>query len=161
MSLEDFSWFIKDRLAGMRHPGEWPGTFAQLKAMGIGAVVGLTPVPLPRRLLYEHDMAYLHLPIENFEPPELSQIRRFIGFCETNLRSGRAVLVHCLAGLGRTGTMLACYLVWEGMTPDAAIDFVRQRRPGSIETDGQEKAIFDFAAELRRNPRLPREESEP
>jgi atypical dual specificity phosphatase len=155
MTLEDFSWLLKDSLAGMRHPGEWRGTFARLKEMGIGAVVSLTPVPLPRRLLYEHDMAYLHLPIENFEAPELRQIRRFVEFCNENIGSGRPVMVHCLAGLGRTGTMLACYLVSEGMLPAAAIRHVRAYRPGSIETAEQEQVIFDFAAHAsaeRQNP---------
>jgi len=155
MRLEGFSWLLKDRLAGMQHPGELRGTFATLKEMGIGAVVSLTPVPLPRKLLYEHDMAYLHLPVENFEAPEIGQIKRFVEFCEENIRSSRAVLVHCLAGLGRTGTMLACYLVSEGMPPDAAIDYVRERRPGSIETEEQEQAIFDFAAHLTGEPDHP------
>ena len=153
--LEDFSWLLEDKLAGMQHPGEWRRTFVRLKEMGIGAVVSLTPVPLPRRLLYEHDMAYLHLPVENFEAPELRQIKRFVEFCDENIDSSRAVMVHCLAGLGRTGTMLACYLVSEGMAPDVAIDYVREYRPGSIETAEQEQAIFNFAAHLSDGPDLP------
>lgn len=149
MSLDEFSWLVENRIAGMAYPGEKPETFARLKALGIGAVVSLTVRPLPRRLLEQQHLAYRHLPIENFAPPDPSQVASFVDFCETNLRQGRAIVVHCLAGMGRTGALLACYLVHEGMAPQEAIDTVRRNRPGSIETSGQEQAVFDYAARLR------------
>ena len=161
MRLEGFRWLVRNKLAGMPHPGERPETFARLRAEGIGAVVTLTARPLPRNLLEEHDLEYLHLPIEEFKPPEPSQIRGFVDFCERNLLGGRAVLVHCLAGIGRTGTMLACYLVWRGTEPQEAIDFVRRCRQGSIETLGQERAVFDFAVRLAHDPDLGREKRKP
>ena len=58
--------------------------------------------------------------------------------------------VHCAMGRGRTGTMLACYLVArEGYSGDAAIEESRKRRRGSIETRTQEKAVRDFADYLK------------
>lgn len=57
----------------------------------------------------------------------------------------QAVAVHCILGLGRTGTMLACYLVKDkGLAPADAIAEIRRLRPGSIETYEQEKAVFQF-----------------
>lgn len=57
----------------------------------------------------------------------------------------QAVAVHCALGFGRTGTMLACYLVKErGLTAGDAIAEIRRLRPGSIETYEQEKAVFQF-----------------
>ena len=59
--------------------------------------------------------------------------------------------MHCYWGLGRTGTMLACYLVKLcGMDAQSAITQVRYTRPYSIETYEQEEAVFDYAEYLSK-----------
>ena len=56
-----------------------------------------------------------------------------------------AVVLHCFAGKGRTGTILACYFVEKGMRAEDAIAQVRELRPGSIESFSQEIMVEDFA----------------
>jgi atypical dual specificity phosphatase len=58
------------------------------------------------------------------------------------------VAVHCGAGLGRTGVILACWFVSKNLSVKNAIARVRRLRPGSIETESQEEAVAEFA---RRN----------
>ncbi len=57
------------------------------------------------------------------------------------LAEGARVLIHCRAGLGRTGTVAARLLVEHGLDPEAAILRVRQSRPAAIETAGQEAYV--------------------
>ena len=64
------------------------------------------------------------------------------------------VAVHCRAGYGRTGTMLACYLVAvEEYSAADAITETRRRRSWSIETEQQEQAVFDFEKNFKEKCR--------
>ena len=58
-------------------------------------------------------------------------------------------MVTCQAGLGRTGTILACYLVYVGYKSENAVKLVRELRPGSIQTREQEDAITNFEEHLK------------
>ena len=145
MGLYRFSWFIENEVAAMAMPDGHEEDFEELKRLGISALVTLTEEPVLAKAAREHGFEYLHVPIPDFYPPLLSQIRQFVNFCDRNIQSNRAVAVHCVAGMGRTGTMLACYLVSRGTDPWQAIETVREKRPGSIENVSQEGAVFAFA----------------
>ena len=132
----------------------WPilsATLDWLVTQSVRAVITLTPNPLGidvlrrRRPDLLETFTCLHLPVRDFQPPKPDQLHWAVDFIERHNRHGAAVLVHCLGGLGRTGTVLACYLVAHGYAPDAAITEVRRARPGSIESDGQEQAVHDFS----------------
>lgn len=136
--LLEISWILPGELAAFSR-------FAlrdaeRLREAGIGAIVSLTE-DFPPELIGEPRFATLHLPVEDMTPPDMDQVQRFVEFVDATVARGSAVGVHCHAGLGRTGTMIACYLVTRGMTAGQAIEHVRQKRPGSIQTDLQEDAI--------------------
>ena len=54
------------------------------------------------------------------------------------------MLIHCHAGLGRTGLLAATFLVSMGLTADSAIKTIRETRPGSIETTEQERYVKEW-----------------
>ena len=150
----NFSFLIPGVLAGM----ERPGTFAKLRSdmeffqsQNIRAIVSLTETPLDRIFLEEFGFRYLHLPVSDFTAPTLDQVRQFLEFLRNAEAARQAVVVHCGAGLGRTGTMLACALVSRGMSAADAIDRVRTLRPFSIETVEQEDCIRRFAEVLAKS----------
>ncbi len=92
----------------------------------------------------------LYEPVPDFAPPLPDQIDRMVGFISEQIETWeRPVVVTCFAGLGRTGTVLACYLVHEGYSPDKAIQMVRELRPRSVQTREQEDAIHQYSELLR------------
>ena len=138
----EIDWVLEDRIAAF-------AAFAlrdldRLEDEGIGAIVTLTEDPAPE-LTGTGRFEVLWLPMEDMAPPDREQIERFVEFVDRALDEGKAVGVHCLAGLGRTGTMIACYLVTLGRSADDAISEVRRARPGSIQTEYQEQAIRRWA----------------
>jgi atypical dual specificity phosphatase len=151
-TLRNFSYIVDGKLAGSAHPGfgfsSAEALVAALRAAGVGAVVSLDEAGLSAPVLRDSGIEHLHLPVPDFHPPSLGQIAQFVAFVDANAQAGRATLAHCHAGIGRTGTMLAGYLVAHGADPREAIAQVRTKRPGSIETYAQEDALFAFYRSL-------------
>ncbi len=146
--LLHFGYVIPNQLAGMGRPPEGPRlhlVLAELFDQGIRAVASLTEWPIDERSVRAMGMDFVHLPVEDFTAPTIEQIREFAAFADRTIAGGGAVVAHCMAGLGRTGTMLACYLVHRGSSPQAAIETVRRARPGSIEIFEQESVIRQWA----------------
>jgi protein-tyrosine phosphatase len=78
-------------------------------------------------------------------------VRRILAEAE----QGRTIIVHCWAGLGRTGLLAACCLVARGFDPGEAIVAVRRCRPRTIEYTEQEEFVFAFADEWAARRRSP------
>jgi atypical dual specificity phosphatase len=149
---DGFSWVIQDQLAGMPQPGSLASLVEDaefLAQQGIDLLISLTGgIPNPDTL-GEFGIESLHLPVEDFHPPTLDQQIEFVQRTSQRLAAGGRVGVHCAAGIGRTGTMLATYFVYLGSSPEEAIAQVRDLRPGSIETEAQEEAIRRYHQHIR------------
>ena len=64
---------------------------------------------------------HLRLPIRDFDVPTVAVLRRILDAVDGALEEGRVVYIHCLAGLGRTGTVVGCYLVRHDLAGEAAL----------------------------------------
>lgn len=141
--------FLEDgRIIACAYPDE--AELAALAEAGVVLVINLHEQPHAQELLQRAGLAQLHLPTRDLTPPSPKSLQRGVAAIEQTLTSGGRVAVHCAAGLGRTGTLLACYLVQRGRTPARAIREVRAARPGSIETEEQEAAVSAYALRMRR-----------
>jgi atypical dual specificity phosphatase len=140
--LVNFSWIRAGRLAGMGLP--YAGAWAALRDAGVRAVLTLTEFPLED----DADAAgfeTLHVPLRDFGRPSIQELERCVNWIDDQLDVERSVAVHCFAGVGRTGTVLAAWMVAQGQQPEEAIAELRRLRPGSVETAGQEEAIVEFS----------------
>jgi protein-tyrosine phosphatase len=88
------------------------------------------------------------MPIPDGGVPTPEQFQEFVRFVDEQLRGGNPTAVHCAAGLGRTGTVLAGYLIAEGMAFETAVTSIRAARPGAIETFAQVHFLQTLAAAM-------------
>lgn len=114
----------------------------------VQVLVSLTEHPLPEQALVRANLESVHLPIQDFRAPTPEQLDAFLALVDDAQLRGESVGVHCTAGLGRSGTMMAAYLIGQGLAAEDATHLVRSLRPGSIETREQEQALRDLEARL-------------
>ena len=145
---DKFSWLIKSKLAGSGIPTsinevQW------VLDQGIKSVVTIREEPLDES--WVKDVNYLHILSNDMSVPEFDDLIYAVDFIHRRITNNEPVLVHCLAGMGRTGVILACYLIkYQKMSASKATEKIREERPGSIQSYPQEEIIFRFEKFLKR-----------
>ncbi|WP_225782819.1 ATP-binding cassette domain-containing protein [Xenophilus sp. Marseille-Q4582] len=151
MGPRGFIWVVPGKLAGTPMPGVVHGIdydLAALKAVGVTCLITLTENDLPQDALARHGLRNVHLPIRDREPPTVAQTTMLLMRMDTLLRRGEVLAAHCLAGLGRTGTLLAAWLVREGLTAPEALRRVRRIEPQFVQSREQEEFLQRYEDNL-------------
>src|SRR5262245_25203166 len=146
--LNQFDWIVPDKVAACPHPSVSRPALEQLRAQHISLLINLHERANTLDVIDLLGVREVHLPVPDSQPPTQSQLDAGVAEIISALAAGQRVAVHCGAGLGRSGTLLAAYLVNQGLSVPAAMKSVRAARPGSIETIEQEAAIAAYAARL-------------
>jgi len=146
MSYLNFSWLLPGSLAGAQGPKS-RRDLVFFWRNDVRAIVRMDQETISGEVL---NLLDLYEPVPDFTAPRLEQLDRIVTFLEQQIETWeRPVVITCRSGLGRTGTVLACYMVSVGYTAPDAIEYVREIRPGSIETPEQEQAIHRYAKLLQ------------
>lgn len=127
----------------------FPKDVPRLKQLGVGGVITLNEpyeTLVPTSLYHAHEIDHLVIPTRDYLfAPSFVDISRAVDFIHKNASSGRTTYVHCKAGRGRSTTIVLCYLVeYKHMTPAAALEYVRSRRPRVLLAPSQWKAVQEY-----------------
>lgn len=147
-------WVIPGKLLAGPNPGAWNEAQARQRVrrlldLGVTFFIDLTESSESRGyhdLLNSEAMAmrreatYRQMSIVDMDVPSHDHMAAILDMIDMAINRGRTVYVHCMAGLGRTGTIVGCYLVRHGMAGDEALDEIVRLRGGrtdSPQTDEQ------------------------
>ena len=145
---DKFSWLIENKLAGSGIPTSIDEVQWMIK-QGVKSIVTIREEPLDES--WTKDVNYLHILSNDMSVPEFDDLIYAVDFIHRRITNNEPVLVHCLAGMGRTGVILACYLIkYQKMSASEATEKIREERPGSIQSYPQEEIIFRFEKSLKR-----------
>jgi atypical dual specificity phosphatase len=149
----NFSWVIEKKLAGSGMPVNLPQLLWVAKN-GIRSVITIRESPLPTSWLANtsQQLEYLHLKVEDFCAPSLEILESTVRYIGQHIDEEKPVLVHCAAGKGRTGTILAAYFMKQDPTLSSteAIKKIRDLRPGSVQSEAQIAALLNFEKHLKK-----------
>jgi atypical dual specificity phosphatase len=154
-------WVIPGDIAGMPMPfihwerrmnlgtalAAYDDDLPVLYSAGIRAVVCLLNIPTDEPVYKAAGFDFLCLPVPDGAAPTMDQTHQFVEFVSLQRQAQKAVAVHCEAGFGRTGTMIAAYLISQGDSALQAIERVRSVERVAVETREQ---IF-FLEQLARS----------
>jgi hypothetical protein len=154
-------YVVEPGLLAGAHPGAGGADAARsvgaLRAAGVTAFVDLTapgelpPYDGPAAPALRHSR-----PVGDFGVPSDEQLRGTLALLDRLIAAGETVYLHCHAGVGRTGTVVACRLVEQGATPDQALARLAALRVGcrtarrpSPETAAQRALVARWAGRDR------------
>tara|TARA_B100001939_G_scaffold264090_1_gene231308 strand:+ start:284 stop:868 length:585 start_codon:yes stop_codon:yes gene_type:complete len=94
-----------------------------------------------------NNFVWFHFPITDFDIPtknSLSELNLLLSELEKFLKKEKNIIIHCKAGLGRTGTIASLLLTKLGLSTKNAVHYIRKYRPGSIDTNEQKNFVLNW-----------------
>ena len=153
MSLA-FSWIEENKLAACACPMR--GELLTIADYGIGAILTLTEIPLidltntTDEQLSKMGFETLHAPIVDMHAPDEELARHACQWIDLMLEDVKPVLLHCLGGIGRTGTILHAYYLLKGELLEDVKGRIKSARPMSS-YDSLTKVQQEFLLRLSEN----------
>lgn len=143
----NFIWLKKGLLAGTPQPGIIANLDYDLKALqrvGVTKLITLLEKQMDAEVMKKYGIDNIWFPVDDMQAPEIEDAIRCCQQVETFMQQGEVVAYHCRAGMGRTGTMLAAQLIWEGMPALEALESARSIEPRWVQSESQIRFLEEF-----------------
>ena len=143
--IQNSYWVIPGRFRAGEHPGihssqEVKKKLRWLMDDGIDFIINLTG-PLPSGLDYfssitdvatlnKRQVGYKQIPIQDFNTPHTQEMVDILDTIDNALLAGKNIYLHCYYGLGRTGTVVGCYLARHSILGEEALQKIQELRAG-------------------------------
>jgi protein-tyrosine phosphatase len=132
---DPFTWIVKNKLAA----SWWPEAkeIGIYKKEGIKVVINCSEFDNAREMV-KH-FKYYHINVPDYGLPQEKQIEHFLDICSQHAKKNEPIVVHCVAGCGRTGQFIVAWAAYNGYLPDGTdpVKWIRKLRPCSLETEDQ------------------------
>ncbi len=152
-----FHWLVPGKLAGCAEPGAQATLeteLALLAGAGVHMLITLTERDLDPAALARHRLSNLHVPIADRQAPSIAQAYMLASRIQRLMDQGLTVAVHCKSGIGRTGVVLAAWMMREGgYSVASALQRLRRVNPAYVRTPDQEGFLLAFEQDLFRRTR--------
>lgn len=153
-----FLWIIKGVLAGTPRPGVFYDEEYDIRSLSrveITHLMTLTEPPpkelaVSKELLEQYRIENSQFPIPDMRAPTLKQATKICKTIDRLILKGGKVAVHCKAGMGRTGTVLCAYLIWQGKDAISALELARNIEPRWVQSEVQVAFLEAFEREVQQ-----------
>ncbi len=141
---QPFTWIVKEKMAASWWPD--PPVFERYKKEGISVIINCSE--FGNRKDIPNIFNYYHIDVPDYGLPTESQIGTFLAICNKHGLNNESIVVHCVAGCGRTGQFLVAWGAKNGHIPKSMdpVKWIRKFRPCSLETKEQ----MNFARKMAK-----------
>ena len=141
---QPFTWIVKKKMAASWWPD--PPVFERYKKEGISVIINCSE--FDNRKDIPNIFNYYHINVPDYGLPKESQIETFLAICDKHGLNNESIVVHCVAGCGRTGQFLVAWGAKNGYIPKSMdpVKWIRKYRPCSLETKEQ----MNFARKMAK-----------
>lgn len=139
---------LPNKLSGMPKPEEQD--LIELQSSGIKGIVSLLEDESSVEKYSENGFESLWLPVIDHEAPTYEQVEKLVNFIDDQNKNNNPVAIHCKGGRGRTGTMIASYLIFKGASYEEAMQKIDSKQPNAIKKDFQINFLKELSLNMHR-----------